>query len=60
MSKKIYVKQIRSTARTRAKHLRTLEALGLGRLGKHKIHDDNPCIRGMIRSVLQWLEVKSV
>jgi len=57
---KIYVRQIRSTARTTETKVRTLLALGLGRIGKANIVSDNPAVRGMIRSVLQWVEVKHV
>lgn len=59
-SAKIFVRQIRSTTRTKAPHKKTLEALGLGKVGKVNTHNDNPAIRGMIRHVIQWLEVKSV
>jgi large subunit ribosomal protein L30 len=57
---KIFVRQIRSTTRTKAPHKKTLEALGLGKIGKVNTLGDNPAIRGMIRHVIQWLEVKSV
>jgi len=57
---KIYVKQIRSTARTTEQKVKTLVALGLGRVGKSNIIADSPAVRGMIRSVLQWVEVKNV
>ncbi len=58
--KKIFVRQIRSNARTKDMHIRTLTALGLGRRGKVNTLNDNPAIRGMIRQVVQWLEVKHV
>lgn len=58
--KKIYVRQVRSTARTKETHLRTLRALGLGRLGKNNVLVDNAAVRGMVRSVVHWLEVKHV
>lgn len=58
--KQIYVKQVRSTARTKESQLRTLRALGLGRLGKHNVIKDSSPVRGMIRQVLHWLEVKHV
>ncbi len=60
MSKKIFVRQVRSTARSKQPHVRTLHALGLGRRGKSNELPDNPCVRGMIRKVIQWLEVKHV
>jgi len=58
--KKIFIRQVKSGARTRDAHKRTLLALGLGKIGKENVLNDNPAIRGMIRAVLQWLEVKHV
>lgn len=60
MAEKIFVRQVRSTARTKETHVRTLKALGLGRRGKSNTLPDNPAVRGMIRAVVQWLEVKHV
>lgn len=60
MAKKIFVRQVRSTARTKEIHVRTLLALGLGRLGKTNTLPDNSAVRGMLRSVIHWLEVKHV
>ena len=57
---KIFVRQIRSTAGTKQLHVKTLKALGLGRIGKTKVFNDNPAVRGMIRQVIQWVEVKHV
>jgi large subunit ribosomal protein L30 len=36
----------------------TLKALGLGRIGKTKIHKDTPQIRGMINQVAYLLKVE--
>ncbi len=58
--KKIFVRQVKSTARTPEAHIKTLKALGLGKIGKENVLGDNPAIRGMIRAVVQWLEVKHV
>ena len=58
--KKIFVRQVRSTARTKDTHVRTLKALGLGKIGKYNILGDSPAVRGMIRAVVQWVEVKHV
>lgn len=60
MAKKIFVRQVRSTTRTRGVQVSTLQALGLGKLGKVNLINDNPAVRGMIRAVLQWVEVKHV
>jgi large subunit ribosomal protein L30 len=38
----------------------TLKALGLGRIGKTKIHKDTPQIRGMINQVAYLLKVEEI
>ncbi len=58
--KKIFVRQVRSSIRTREEHVRTLLALGLGKIGKVNTLPDNRSVRGMVRAVVQWLEVKHV
>jgi large subunit ribosomal protein L30 len=60
MSTKIFIRQVRSMARTTETHKRTLRALGLGKRGKERVINDNPAVRGMLRAVIQWLEVKHV
>ncbi|MEZ4815850.1 MAG: 50S ribosomal protein L30 [Bdellovibrionota bacterium] len=57
---KIFVRQVRSNTRTRSQHVKTLVAMGLGKRGKSTTLPDNAAVRGMIRSVIQWLEVKHV
>lgn len=57
---KIYVKQLRSNARSTDAHVKTLKALGLGRVGKANLLADSKAVRGMIRHVLHWVEVKHV
>lgn len=58
--KKIFVRQVRSTTRTLDVHKKTLQALGLGKVGSVNLINDNKAVRGMIRKCLQWLEVKHV
>lgn len=58
--KTIFIRQVRSTARSSEAHVRTLKALGLGRRGKSNTLPDNSAVRGMLRAVIQWLEVKHV
>jgi ribosomal protein L30 len=58
--KKIFVRQVRSTTRTKATQEQTLVALGLGKVGNVNLLVDNKAVRGMIRTVLQWVEVKHV
>jgi len=57
---KLKVTQIRSTINRIEGHKRVVEALGLGRVGKCRIHDDSPSIRGMINKVGYLLKVEEL
>lgn len=57
---KLKITQVRSAIGRIPKHRRTIEALGLGRIRKTVIHEDNPQIRGMIRSVQYLVEVEEL
>lgn len=57
---KLKITQVRSTIRKKGDHVRTIEALGLGKINKTKIHEDNPVIRGMINKVSYMLKVEPV
>ncbi|MEO0266141.1 MAG: 50S ribosomal protein L30 [candidate division WOR-3 bacterium] len=54
------MKQIKSSIDVNKKHKLILEALGLGRIGKEKIHRDTPQIRGMIDKVKYLIEVEEI
>ncbi len=61
MSQKLLkVQQIKSSIDVDKKHKLTLKALGLGRIGKTKIHRDTPQIRGMINQVAYLLKVEEI
>ena len=47
----VKVTQVRSTISQSDRHLGTLRALGLGRIGKTAEHEDSPQLRGMLRQV---------
>ncbi len=53
----LQVTQIRSAINVQKQHRGTLRALGLGRIGKSRTHEDNPVIRGMIHQVSYLVEV---
>ncbi len=55
---KLRVTQIRSTINRKENHKRVIKSLGLGHPGKCRIHEDNPCIRGMINKVSYLLRVE--
>jgi large subunit ribosomal protein L30 len=40
------------------RHRGTLRALGLGRIGKSREHDDNPVTAGMLRKVRHLVKVE--
>ncbi|MGI6197898.1 MAG: 50S ribosomal protein L30 [Candidatus Cloacimonadaceae bacterium] len=57
---KIKVTQVRSIINRKENHKRVIRALGLGKPGKSRVHNDNPCIRGMINKVAYLLKVEEV
>lgn len=57
---KLKVTQIRSTINRKEIHKRVIASLGLGRPGKSRVHDDNPCIRGMINKVSYLIKVEEL
>jgi large subunit ribosomal protein L30 len=57
---KLKVTQIRSTINRIEDHKRVVESLGLGKIGKSRVHDDTPSIRGMIKKVGYLLKVEEV
>jgi large subunit ribosomal protein L30 len=56
----LLVKQVRSAIGTKPKHRRTLQALGLGRIGRSNTLPDRPEIRGMIARVPHLVSVEEV
>ncbi|MCB1140611.1 MAG: 50S ribosomal protein L30 [Leptospiraceae bacterium] len=57
---KVKVTQVRSQIGTIPKHRKTLKALGLGRIGKERVHTKSPVLDGMIRQVGYLLKVEKV
>ena len=55
--KTLTVRQIRSQARRPAIQEATLKGLGLGRIGREKVLEDTPAVRGMIRKVAHLISV---
>ncbi len=60
MAKKLKVTQIRSTIGRREDVKGTIKALGLGKMNRTKVHEDNAVIRGMINKVSYLLNVEEV
>ncbi len=57
---RLKVTQIHSTIGRKEDQKRTAVALGLGRIGKVRVHEDNPVIRGMINKITHLLKVEEV
>jgi large subunit ribosomal protein L30 len=55
--KMLKVRQVKSHARRPATQEATLRGLGLGRIGREKMLEDTPSVRGMIRSVSHLVKV---
>lgn len=54
----IVVTQVKSTIGSKPKHRGTIRALGLGKIGRSRVHEDTPVIRGMIHHVAHLVEVE--
>lgn len=57
---KLEIKLVKSTIGRLDKHKKTVEALGLRKIGQTVEKEDNAAIRGMIDSIDFMLEVKEV
>jgi large subunit ribosomal protein L30 len=55
---KIKLTQVRSAIGQSPRHRGTLRALGLGKIGRTKEHDDSPAIAGMLRKVRHLVKVE--
>lgn len=60
MSKQIKVRQVKSVIGRLVNQKRTMEALGLRKMGATVVHNDTPTIRGMIGKVKHLVEVEEV
>ncbi|MCB1257317.1 MAG: 50S ribosomal protein L30 [Microthrixaceae bacterium] len=56
----IKVTQTRSAIGSKPKQRGTLRALGLGRIGKSRIHEDSPQLRGQIQKVPHLIDVEDL
>jgi len=55
----IKVKQVKSRIRCPKDQKRTLDALGLRKIGQVVEHDDNPAIRGMVGKVKHLVQIEN-
>jgi large subunit ribosomal protein L30 len=55
----VKITQVRSEIGTSARHRGTLRALGLGKIGKSTVRDENsPVVKGMLRKVSYLVRVE--
>ncbi len=57
MSKQITVKLKRSTIACTEKQKATIRGLGLRRINHTKTLENTPSVRGMVKAMIQWLEI---
>ena len=60
MTRKLLVKQVKSSIGVKPKQKDTLRALGLRKISAERIHSDNQVIRGMIDKVQHLVFVKDI
>jgi len=56
-SKKIRIRQVRSSIGTKREHREVLRGLGLRRIRHEVVREDTPSVRGMVNKVSYLLEV---
>ena len=54
----VKVTQVKSSIGVRKDHRGTLRALGLGRIGSTRVHQDTPALRGMLHQVAYLVRVE--
>ncbi|MBQ3115783.1 MAG: 50S ribosomal protein L30 [Clostridia bacterium] len=57
---KIKVTLVKSTIAILPQHKKVVEALGLKKVNSFRIHEENPCILGMIDKVKYLLKVEKI
>lgn len=60
MDKKIKITQVRSVIGRKKNQKSTIRALGIVKLHRTVIHNDTPCIRGMVNTVRHLVTVEEV
>jgi large subunit ribosomal protein L30 len=57
---KLKIRQVRSAINRSGVQKKTIRALGIRRMHQTVVHEDNPCIRGMVARVSHLVEVEEV
>ncbi len=60
MASKLKIRQVRSAINRSGMQKKTIRALGIRRLNQTVVHNDNPCIRGMVKKVEHLVEMEEI
>ena len=60
MASKLKIRQVKSAINRSGMQKKTIRALGIRRLNQTVVHNDNPCIRGMVKKVEHLVEVEEI
>ena len=60
MASKLKIRQVKSAINRSGMQKKTIRALGIRRLNQTVVHNDNPCIRGMVKKVKHLVEVEEI
>jgi large subunit ribosomal protein L30 len=60
MASKLKIRQVKSAINRSGMQKKTIRALGIRRLNQTVVHDDNPCIRGMVKKVEHLVHVEEI
>lgn len=60
MENKLKITLVKSTIGAIPKHKKTAVALGLTKLNKTVIQEDNPAIRGMVKTIVHLIKVEEI
>ncbi|MFN2629752.1 MAG: 50S ribosomal protein L30 [Gaiellaceae bacterium] len=55
---RVRITQVRSQIGQSERHRGTLRALGLGKIGRSRAHDESPVLAGMLRKVRHLVKVE--
>ena len=56
---KLRITQVRSQIGQSERHRGTLRALGLGRIGRSREHEESPALAGMLRKVRHLVRIEN-
>ncbi len=60
MASKLKIRQVKSAINRSGMQKKTIRALGIRRLNQTVVHNDNPCIRGMVKKVEHLVQVEEI